>query len=160
MKIGVISDTHDRAEATTTALGLLFREGVELILHCGDIETPETVELFEDFPTHFVFGNWDRKQSELEQAIRRVGGTAHGEWGLLELAGKQVSWIHSHLRGHLRTLETSGEFDFLFYGHSHEKEMHRTGMTLVLNPGAIFRASPKSCAVVDVESGEVKWLTL
>ncbi len=145
MKIGVISDTHDREAAITAAIARLRSEEVQLILHCGDIESPETVHLFKDVPTHFVFGNWDRDQSRLQQAIDTVGGTANGTFGYLELAGKKIAWIHSHLRGHLRTLETDGGLDYLFYGHSHEKEMHRTGKTLVVNPGAIFRANPKTC---------------
>ena len=33
---------------------------------------------------------------------------------------------------------------------------HRTGKTLVANPGALFRANPKTCIVLDVVTGELK----
>ena len=41
MRIGVVSDTHDRQEAVAEAVRLLMEQHVELILHCGDIESPE-----------------------------------------------------------------------------------------------------------------------
>jgi uncharacterized protein len=153
MKIGVVSDTHDRLEITQTAIRLLCERAVELILHCGDIESPETVRLFTEVPTHFVFGNWDKDQPKLRSAIADVGGQLHEEYGWLELAGNNVAWIHGHVRGKRAELERSGAFDYVFYGHSHAAESHRTGSTFVLNPGALFRARPKTVALVDVPNG-------
>jgi putative phosphoesterase len=156
MRIGVVSDTHDRVEAVAEAVRLLSDHQVELILHCGDIETPATVAAFAPVPTHFVFGNWDKDRVKLTAAIKAIGGTAHESFGALELAGRRVAWVHSHDRHHLYQLEHSNYFDFLFYGHTHVREQHRTGRTLVANPGALFRANPKTCIVLDVTTGELK----
>ncbi len=156
MRIGVVSDTHDRIEAVAEAVRLLTDLKVELILHCGDIETPDTIELFRGMPTHFVFGNWDKDRAKLTAAIKSIGGTAHESFGALELAGKRVAWVHSHERHMLYQLEHCDSFDYLFYGHTHVREQHRTGRTLVANPGALFRANPKTCIVLDVVSGELK----
>ena len=46
--------------------------------------------------------------------------------------------------------------DYVFYGHTHVREQHRTGRTLVANPGALFRANPKTCIVLDLATGEIK----
>ena len=156
MRIGVISDTHDRGEAVGEAVRLLVEQHVELILHCGDIESPETVRAFQIIPTHFVFGNWDKDRTKLTAAIKAIGGTAHDSFGALELAGKRVAWVHSHERHQLYQLEHCDYFDYVFYGHTHVREQHRTGRTLVANPGALFRANPKTCIVLDVVSGELK----
>lgn len=156
MRIGVVSDTHDRVEVIADALRLLVEQQVELILHCGDIETPETARLFNSVPTHFVFGNWDKDRGKLAGAIKEVGGTHHDSFGAIELAGKRLAWVHSHERHQFRQLEHSDFFDYLFYGHTHVREQHRTGKTLVANPGALFRANPKTCIVVDVKTGEIK----
>ncbi len=156
MRIGVVSDTHDRAEVIAEAIRLLLEQQVELILHCGDIETPETARLFKAIPTHFVFGNWDKDRVKLAAAIKDVGGTHHDSFGAIELAGKRLAWVHSHERHQLRQLEYSDFFDYLFYGHTHVREQHRTGKTLVANPGALFRANPKTCIVLDVATGEIK----
>lgn len=157
MRIGVVSDTHDRPEAVTEAVRLLTTiHRVELILHCGDIESPETVELFKSVPTHFVYGNWDKDRVKLSASIRASGGTPHDGFGALELAGKKVAWLHSHDRHQFYQLEHANYFDYLFYGHTHIREQHRTGRTLVANPGALFRANPKTCIVLDVVTGELK----
>jgi hypothetical protein len=58
MRVGIVSDTHDRAANVTTAVAMLRQQGVELLLHCGDITTVETVLLFAGLQAHFVFGNW------------------------------------------------------------------------------------------------------
>jgi uncharacterized protein len=156
MRIGVVSDTHDRVEAVAEAVRLLVEQQVELILHCGDIESPATVAAFAGVPTHFVYGNWDKDRPKLTAAIKAIGGTAHESFGALELAGKRVAWVHSHERHHLYQLEHSDYFDYLFYGHTHVREQHRTGRTLVANPGALFRANPKTCIVLDVVTGELR----
>jgi uncharacterized protein len=156
MRIGVVSDTHDRSDAVAEAVRLLVEQHVELILHCGDIETVETVRLFQPVPTHFVFGNWDKDRVKLAAGIKEVGGTHHDSFGAIELGGKRIAWVHSHERHQLRQLEHSDFFDYVFYGHTHVREQHRTGKTLVANPGALFRANPKTCIVLDVVSGEIK----
>lgn len=154
MKIGVVSDTHDRVEITQTAIRLLCERGAELILHCGDIESAETVRLFSEVPAHFVFGNWDKDHRRLLAAIADVGGQWHKDYGWLNLAGKSVAWLHGHVRGQRAELEHNGAFDYVFYGHSHHAEAHRTNGTLVLNPGALHRARPKTVALVDLATGE------
>src|ERR1043166_6183941 len=77
MRIGVVSDTHDRQEAVAEAVRLLLEQQVELILHCGDIESPDTVRVFKGIPTHFVFGNWDKDRAKLATAIKDIGGTSY-----------------------------------------------------------------------------------
>ena len=155
MRIGVVSDTHDRQEAVAEAVRLLLEQEVELILHCGDIESPETVRVFKPIPTHFVFGNWDKDKVKLASAIKDTGGTHYESFGALTLCEKRIAWVHSHERHQLRQLENADFFDYVFYGHTHVREQHRTGRTLVANPGALFRANPKTCIVLDLITGEI-----
>jgi putative phosphoesterase len=156
MRIGVVSDTHDRHEAVAEAVRLLVEQQVELILHCGDIESPDTVRVFKGIPTHFVFGNWDKDKAKLAAVIKEIGGSFYESFGFLTLQEKRIAWVHSHERHQLRQLENADYFDYVFYGHTHVREQHRTGRTLVANPGALFRANPKTCIVLDVTSGEIK----
>jgi putative phosphoesterase len=156
MRIGVVSDTHDRLEAVAEAVRLLQEQHVELILHCGDIESAETVRAFRPLPTHFVFGNWDKEKAKLAAAIKDIAGTFYETFGALEIGGKRIAWVHSHERHQLRQLENADFFDYVFYGHTHVREQHRTGKTLVANPGALFRANPKTCIVLDLATGEIK----
>jgi putative phosphoesterase len=160
MRIGVVSDTHDRHDAIAEAVRRLQEQRVELILHCGDIESVEAVHGFHSLPTYFVFGNWDRERKQLAAAIKAIGGVYFETFGVLEAAGKRIAWLHSHERRYLRQLENADYFDFLFYGHTHLREQHRTGRTVVANPGALFRANPRTCIVVDLCSGEIKPLII
>ena len=160
MRIGIVSDTHDRLEAISEAVRLLLEQRVELILHCGDIESVETVAAFAVIPTHYVFGNWDKDRAKLAAAIRAAGGIAHDSFGAIELGGKRLAWVHSHERHQLYQLEHADYFDYVFYGHTHVREQHRTGRTLVANPGALFRANPKTCVVLDVVTGELRPIIL
>ena len=82
MRIGVVSDTHDRLDTVAEAVRLLTTiHRVDLILHCGDIETSETIELFKPVPTHFVYGNWDKDRTRLAFAIKAAGGTVYDGFG-------------------------------------------------------------------------------
>jgi uncharacterized protein len=158
MRIGVLSDTHGRLDPTRAAIRLLREREVELILHCGDIDSPATVRLFTGIPTHFVFGNWDLNRGELLKAMREIGAVGHGEIGRIDLAGRRISWLHGHVRGSRPRLEAGGEMDFVFYGHSHKPKVHQSGKTVVLNPGALHRAKIKTVAVVDLGRGRWEWI--
>ena len=175
MRVGVVSDTHDRTATVQAAVAMLRERGVGLVLHCGDIESVVTACLFAAIPTHFVLGNWDgdwisgvncgqaprapdgrkRDASRLRRAIEAMGGELHEPWGDLHVQGRPIAWVHGQDRALLRELEQSGCYDYLFYGHTHRAEQHRTGRTLVVNPGAMFKTYPLRFAVLDMESGEV-----
>lgn len=156
MKIGILSDTHSRYATVDKALALLRERGVEMVLHCGDIEDAATVQLFEGLPTHFVFGNCDSDREELRQAMRDSGATLQEPFGHLDIDGRKVAWIHGDVKRLFQDREAAGHFDYLFYGHTHQAEQHRTGSTLVVNPGALHRARIKTFVVLDSVSGELE----
>jgi putative phosphoesterase len=152
MRIAILSDTHSRYGTIETALQLVERQRVELILHCGDIEDSEAVWLFPP-NTHFVFGNCDTERASIRQAVHGLGATLYEPFGKLEWHGVIVAWLHGDDRKLMRDLEHSGDLDYLFYGHTHVADERRTGPTRVINPGALHRARPKTFLVLDLESG-------
>src|SRR5262245_28948810 len=160
MKIAILSDTHSRYATVEKALGLIRRRKLECVLHCGDIEDGETVRLFRDFPTHFVFGNCDYDREELRQAMAEIGATVQEPFGHLELGGVKIAWMHGDDKGLMHDVEHSGHFDFLFYGHTHRMEEHRTGPTRVINPGALHRAQPKTFLLLELPSGKMEVMGL
>jgi putative phosphoesterase len=156
MKMGIVSDTHSRYQTVETVLEMLRQRGVECVLHCGDIEDADTVWLFQGVPTHFVFGNCDTERASLRQAIHAIGATLHEPFGHLEFGSYRIAWMHGDDGRLLRDVEASGQFDYLFYGHTHQAKEHRTGPTRVVNPGALHRARPKTFVVLDTDSGELE----
>jgi putative phosphoesterase len=160
MRIGVISDTHGHVQNTLAATRLLESLDVEQILHCGDIGTPAIPKLLAQWPVHFVFGNCDHETDELQEAISAAGLTCHGRFAEIELAGRKIAIIHSDDARRFRETIASGRYDLVCYGHTHEAESHLEGRTLVLNPGALYRANPHTLAVVDLKTMEIEFVKL
>lgn len=154
MRLGVISDTHGHVELTRPAVRMLESLEVDKVLHCGDIGSIAVVELFAKWPTHFVFGNCDENTSHFAAAIERANQTCHGFFGDLEFEGVKVALLHSHERNRFRQAIDGGQYRLVCYGHTHVAAIDRRGQTVVLNPGAIYRANPHSIAVVDLPAVE------
>jgi putative phosphoesterase len=160
MRIGVVSDTHGHVGYTRDAVRMLESLEVELVIHCGDIGSVEIVPLFADWPTHFVFGNVDGDPRSLEAAIVAAGGVCHGRFGSLELADKKIAFLHGDDTALLRHVSGSGDWNLVCHGHTHIARKIREGSTLVLNPGALYRATPHSVAYVELPSLEATIVTL
>lgn len=160
MRLGIISDTHGHVELTRPAVRMFESLEVDAVLHCGDIGSMAIVELFAAWPTHFVFGNCDENINAFAAAIGRAGQTCHGLFGDLEFEGVRVALLHSHERRRFRETIDSGDYRLVCYGHTHVAVIDRYGETLVLNPGAIFRANPHSIAVVDLPAVEATIIEL
>lgn len=150
MRIGVVSDTHGHLTNSLAAVRMLESLEVETVIHCGDIGSPAVPELFQAWPTHFVYGNVDYDAKELEMAVVRAGLFWHGAAGAIELGGRRIAFTHGDNPLLFQQLVTSGEADLVCYGHTHRAEWHDLGPTRVLNPGACYRANPHTVAVVDL----------
>jgi putative phosphoesterase len=155
MRIAIVSDTHSRHRTVEKVMALLAEENVSALLHCGDIEDPETVALFKPIPTHYVLGNCDIDTPELRLAIKEAGATLHEPFGHLELDGRTMAWTHGDNLRMLLELEQS-DFDFVFYGHTHHAQQHRTRSALIVNPGALHRARVKTFVVLDLKTGRME----
>ena len=160
MRIGVVSDTHAHLEYTREAIRVLQSMEVELVIHCGDIGSPEIVGLFQHWPTHFVFGNVDYDHATLTQVINAAGQTCHQRFGKLELAGRKIAFLHSDDKRAFNEAIASGDWDLICYGHTHVADTRTEGDTLILNPGALYRATPHSLAIIDLPELKVESISL
>lgn len=150
MRIAVVSDTHGDLVSTTAAVRLIAKQNVSAVLHCGDIGSPEIIPLFAGCSAHFVFGNVDYNEGRLTRAIEQAGLVCHARFGTLELAERKIAFLHSDDRDLFDETVSSEEWDLVCYGHTHVAEQHRSGRTLVLNPGALHRADPRTLAIVEL----------
>jgi putative phosphoesterase len=139
----------------------LEKFSLETVIHCGDIGGPEVLPLFDSWRTHFVFGNSDHYfEGVLTHCIEDAGQICHGEFGSLEIEGRKIAFLHSHDQFRFRATIKSQEWDLVCYGHTHIAEERKEGKTLVLNPGAVYRAIPRSIAIVTLPSLEIEFVNL
>ena len=160
MKIGILSDSHGRIDTVTRALKEFRIRGVEMVIHCGDIDDAATVQAFSGWPCHFVYGNCDGDRHGIREAVEAIGGSLHDPFGHLDVAGKKLAWLHGDRPELKHDVEASGHYDYLFYGHTHVAERHLVGPTLVINPGALFRARQKTCVVLDLPGGNLETIVV
>lgn len=160
MKIGVVSDTHGHRANTLQAIWMLSGRGIEAVLHCGDIVGADLIPLFAEWPTHFVFGNCDDDPAGLRFTIQEAGQFCHERFGDIELGGRRIALLHGDDGRRLYGAVAGGDYDLVCSGHTHIPKQHRVGKTLVLNPGALYRANPHTIAVVDLEKMTAEHLPL
>jgi hypothetical protein len=158
MLLGVVSDTHGHVPNTRSAVQMLHSLGVEAVLHCGDIGAGAIVPMFAQWPTHFVLGNVDveGRASALKEAITQAGQTCHDRFGSLELAGVKIALIHGDDQQRLDQTITAGLHQLVCHGHTHVPRQEKIGNTLVLNPGALYRAHRHTIALIELPTLETQ----
>ncbi len=150
MRLGVVSDTHGHVDNTRVAVQMLESLCVDRVVHCGDVGSKEVVELFAPWRTDFVVGNCDHDPDRLAEVIAEAGQTCRGRFGELHLNEKRIALLHSDDRAKFLEVTENNQWDLVCYGHTHVAAINRHGRTLIVNPGALYRANPHSLAVVDL----------
>jgi putative phosphoesterase len=161
MHIAVLSDTHNNRTAIRQALEFARGRGAQEILHCGDLTSASMIDLFQGWAVNYVEGNMDRDAAGIRVAVERLGmGSACGTELHLERDGLRIALLHGNRAERLTTAIQSGEFDFIFYGHTHIRRDERIGRTRVVNPGALGSAAVAnySFCVLDTVSKEIEFV--
>lgn len=162
MKVGIISDTHDDAGNLAAALGVLRSEGVTKILHCGDLCGPDIIRMLSGFDVRIAGGNMDR-QVGLEQAAEEMLGPGRLTWlHEFTLDGYPAAMLHGDNDEVLDSLIASGEYAYVFHGHTHRRRDQMVGRTRVINPGALggMRCQTRSFCILDPTTGQARFVEL
>jgi len=162
MKVGIISDTHDDLRNLEAALEILEAAGVTNILHCGDVCGPGAIRLLMGLNGWVAEGNMDR-QLGLAQAVEETFG--HGRLAWLHhptLDGFPLAMIHGDNEEVLGNIITSGQYAYVFYGHTHRRRDQTIGRTRVINPGALGgrRFQSSSFCILDLTTGDARFVEL
>jgi putative phosphoesterase len=162
MKVGIISDTHDDLHNLEAALEILEAERVTKILHCGDVCGPDVIRPLTGLDGWVAQGNMDR-QLGLAQVVE--GTLGHGRLAWLQrptLDGYLVAMIHGDNEEVLGNLITSGQYAYVFYGHTHRRRDQTIGRTRVINPGALGgrRWQSRSFCILNLKTGEARFVEL
>jgi hypothetical protein len=124
MKIGIISDTHNlvRPEAIAAL------QGTELILHAGDIGTPEVLKAL----------------NELAPVVAIRGNNDTGTWAesIPEIQELEIANVSIYMLHNLKELNfdpSDRDIQVVISGHSHRPVVKEEKGVLYLNPGSAGR---------------------
>ena len=141
--MGLISDTHSRIRPS--ALEAL--RGCDLILHAGDIGSPEIITALKKIaPVHAIHGNIDREPLTTKFPATEV----------VEFAGLSLYMLHN-----LQALDLNPRaagFAAVIYGHSHKPEYYFKNGVLYFNPGSAGPrrfSLPISVGKIRIQQGEL-----
>ena len=148
MLLGILSDSHGRADTTRAAVRLLVDHGANLLIHLGDIESDRVIDELIGHNARIVFGNCDWNADDLAHYARHVGVGVDDLAGMIEVGGRRIAFTHGHYSD-LMKRALADNVDYLLHGHTHEVRDERVGRTRIINPGALFRAARYTAAVLD-----------
>lgn len=155
VRVGLLSDSHGRAERTERAVDALLAAGAEVLIHAGDIETDAVLDCLAGHDAHLVWGNCDWERASLERYARGIGIGVHGDAGEVAVDGTRIAFTHGHLPAALRAAMASGAA-YLVHGHTHERRDEVVDGVRIINPGALHRARPFTVALLTPKTGELR----
>lgn len=147
MKIGLISDTHDNLPLIRRAFAVFEREGMENVLHAGDIVAPFAAREILKFPgkVYAVYGNNDGEKAGLKNTgLDVVAGPRK-----LDLGGRRI--VLAHAREDAERADRDA--DIVVFGHTHKPSVER-GVPFYVNPGECggWLTGRSSVAILDMDA--------
>ncbi len=158
MIVGILSDTHGHADIAARAVRILLDHGAEYLVHCGDVGEEDVLDTLAGRPAMFVFGNNDHDRGPLTAYAAAIGVACGGTHGKLSFNGKLAVVTHGDDSMLVQRLLKDQKIDYLFLGHTHVKLDRREGRIRIINPGALYRASLKTVALLDTVADRVEFL--
>lgn len=162
MKIGVMSDTHDRVPAIADFLDRFAAKGATMVMHAGDFCSPFSLAPFHQRGIALlgVFGRNDGDRETLSAyAARGMGTEIYESPHSFEVAGKRILLVHDLGEVNARSIDSH---DVVIHGCSHLQGQKKVGSTLLINPGEACGWIHGKCtaAILDTETTEVENITL
>jgi len=147
MKIGVVSDSHKKTELLQFALNILKSEGVQFIIHAGDIVLEESLQMLEDLglPYQAVFGNNDFHLLNLAGKYN-IANEPH-YFNIDDLSVKLMHYPYY----------LNGDSDLVVFGHTHYFEAEYKNSTLYINPGEICARKKPVSEFALIEQKDKTW---
>ena len=153
MKIGVISDTHDRLPTFSRAIAMFRRLEVDAVFHADDFVAPFAAKLIAPavlpVPLHCVYGNNDGEKEGLKKTLP---GVVDGPL-TVQLAGRTI--VMHHFIDWLAP-EQIGPADVVITGHTHEVVNESRDGKLYLNPGECCGWVTDRCTVALLDLATLK----
>lgn len=162
MRLGLLSDTHDRLPAIDGLVREMLSRGAGMLLHAGDFCSPFALRpmLEHRLATAGVFGRNDGDHEGLRAyAASGLGIELFESPHSLEVSGQSILLVHDIGDVTARSLE---QHAVVVHGFTHREEMKTRGDTLIVNPGegCGWLYGPPSAAILDLDTRRVEFIQL
>jgi len=148
LKIGILSDSHRKTTLHKEAIAHLVNLGAEYLLHAGDLEIKEHLDILEEtkIPYTCVYGNNDTLLIPLYGKY-----PIYREPHYFDIQGIKIKMMHM-------PYYLNPDADIIISGHTHIFEAQIKGDTLFLNPGEVCarETSLTECVLLEVIDGKFK----
>lgn len=160
MKLFILSDTHDRLSKIGKLRESIMKYNPQIILHLGDIISPFFInQLFKDIKKEssikriiIVKGNNDGDCELIRNITEKLEIEFYLEYFSELLDNKRIFAIHKP--DLVKQIAKSGEYDYIFYGHTHQKLKEKINSTYIINPGTASGYLAKSSTYVTLDLGK------
>lgn len=159
MRIGVLSDTHDRLPTLDRAITMLRGRNIEALIHAGDVIAPFAAKrlLAWTGPLHITYGNNDGERKGLKAVLPGIqdGPLWVEAKGKLILVHHFIDWCDP---------ADIALADIIITGHTHEVVNEKRAGKLFLNPGEccgwVYNRCTAAVLDTDAMSAEIIEVTL
>lgn len=155
MKIVIFSDSHDNKPNIEKFLAWVNKNNIKEVIFCGDLCAPAILKniIAPNYQgrLYMVFGNVTDREV-LSKVAKEYSNIVHyGDEGEVIIDKIKIGFIHYPDKA--RQMAASGQFDYVFYGHSHKPWEEDINGCKLVNPGTLgglfYRAT---FAVLDTRS--------
>jgi putative phosphoesterase len=162
MRVGLISDTHDRLPTIRDFAKLFGENGIPLVMHAGDYCSPFALDPFieANLPVLGIFGRNDGDPEGLKaRASSGMGTELYESPHSFEVSGRRILLVHDLGEVNKRSIDAH---DIVVHGSTHRQETVTRGKTVVINPGEACGWLTGRCtaALLDLETRQVEILNL
>jgi putative phosphoesterase len=160
MKICILSDSHDNHDLLEAAVAAAVAEGVEAVVHCGDVVSANALKMAGNhhIPTHVIHGNNSGDLFALAKYSSDPSNQClyYGQDASLTLHGKRIFLVHYPHYAH--AMACTGDYDLVCCGHSHKTEISeyktvKGTSSWCVNPGSVGGVgAPATYMIGDLET--------
>jgi putative phosphoesterase len=148
LKLGILSDSHTKTTLHKEVIRHLLSQGVEYLIHAGDIMLEEHLQMLENAPVPYicVYGNNDTSLIPLYGQYKMYREPHYFTINQLKVKLMHIPYY------------MNADVDIVISGHTHMFDCSLNKETLFINAGEVCaREKPLTeCAIINIVNGEYK----
>lgn len=165
MKIAIISDIHENFHNLAMFFNEIKKHEIEQILFLGDFMNNGIAKTLahSNIPVFAVWGNNDGDKVAITKTSMSENSNltmSFDTFDIIEIDNRKIFLTHYPLLA--KPMAKSGDFDAVFYGHNHQKNIDKINNCIIANPGELsaHKTGIASFAIYDTKTNEVEIIDL